>query len=485
MYRQDVRTALRVLILVAILVVPSYGASGQEKVLPELTADTRIHVAGPDMLFLDGVTIGGQQYAVYLSSDTEGRWRVTSVEPADRRALPADVYLDLVELSTPAADELRIDNVYLDGEFYSGTVAFDSSFEQVRAYEFSATSPPDASQHRLIAQVADSYGLTESPGERAAESRGDGEPAEEPAADPSGDSPAAEPREDAPAASPPPPPVSADQDVVLQRLDEYARQGAQRLEEYAAQGAQRMDRIEAHLDALTQRVDAAVEAGSEAVSVLMNRVTGASGGASVDDVAPTLSLARARAQMSSVETLDLSAGSAVSGTGEWHASDGRRVTQTDADARFAKLLLPYRQDSRPRLYRMLTRASGDGWAGVGLHLSVTDVELPAGYGHGRSLLVWLTRDVQVYGRETTFLEVYISYDDVTMNRVAQSALDSDLSETTALEVLMDPGAGMLTVAVDGVEQFRYRIHLPQGAGLELALRALGRGEFSDLEVRRR
>lgn len=464
MYRHDARWALRLSILIAILIVPSYGASGQEKDSPELTAEARIHVAGPDLLFLDGVTISGQQYAVYLSSDTEGRWHVTSVEPVDRRALPADVYLDLVELSTPAADELRIENVYLDGEFYSGTVAFDSSFEQVRTYEFSPTSPPDPRKHRVIAQLADFYGLAESPLD----------PAEETGTEAREDSPVAEPSGDAPPASPPPAPASTDQDVVLQRL-----------EEYAAQGAERLNRLESHLEALTQRVDAAVNAGSEAVSVLMNRVTRGTAGASVDDVAPTLSLARARAQLSSVDMLDLSAGSAVAGTGEWHASDGNRITQTDPEARFAKLVLPYRQDSRPRLYRMLTRASSDGWAGVGMHLAVTDVELPAGYGHGRSVLVWLTRDVQVYGDETTFLEVYISYDDVTMNRVAQSALDSDLSEMTALEVLMDPGAGMLTVAVDGVEQFRYRVHLPQGAGLELALRALGRGEFSDLEVRRR
>ncbi len=216
---------------------------------------------------------------------------------------------------------------------------------------------------------------------------------------------------------------------------------------------------------------------------LLERVTAAPAAPAVDAMAPTLSLARARGEMATVDPIDVGAGRAVSGS--WETAGPNRIVQTDSSARFAKLVLPYRQDSQPRLYRMLTRAIGDGWAGVGMHLGVSGVEAPAGYGHGRSLLVWLTRDAHTYGDETTFLEVYISYDDVTMNRVAQSALDSDLSTTTAVEVLMDPGAGMLTVAVGGIEQFRYRVNMAQGTGLELALRALGEGSFSDVEVRRR
>jgi hypothetical protein len=411
-------------------------------------------VAGPNLLVLDGVSIGSAPYAVYLSADDGGTWRVTSVEPISERTIPQDVRLDMTELSTSSAGELRIDNIYLDGRFYSGTVSFDPSYREVESYGFSITTPPDPEQNEFMAQLAESYGI-----DRAAPT----------AATPS------------PSSAPPTPPPSVDQNRVLERLDQYANQGAQRL-----------DRLERRIEELARRVDDAVEEGSTAVAGLMRRVaeptatedrSAPAAERVADSVAPTLSLSRARSEMATVDTLDLSDGTAV--TGRWQSDGPLSVSQTDPHARFAKLTLPYRQDSRPRLYRLLTRAPGDGWVGVGLHLGVTDVQLPEGYGHGRSILVWLTRDVQAYGDETTFLEVYISYDDVTMNRVAQTALDTDLSATSAIEVLMDPGAGMVTIAVDGVEQFRYRINLPQGAGLELALRALGRGEFSDLEVRRR
>ncbi|MEX2444597.1 MAG: hypothetical protein WD492_13400 [Alkalispirochaeta sp.] len=434
------------------------------------TGDARMHVAGPDMLFLDGVVIGGEQYAIYLSADDDGRWLVTSVEPIDRRALPKDVILDMAELSTRGTGELRIENIYLDGRFYSGTVAFNRSYRQVEAYEFSSTPQPAPSQSALLRQLADMYDAPASSGEASGNRSGETSVAS------SGE-------------------TTSPQDPVIQRLDEYAARGAERLDRLET----RIDELAHRLDAamadggaavtrLINRVDAAVTDGGAAVTELMSRVTAASSGSggsapAVDDIAPTLSLSRARAEMATTDILDLSAGIPVSGS--WRAADTDNVSQIDPDARFAKLILPYRQDSRPRLYRVVTRAPGEGWAGVGLHLSVSDVELPAGYGYGRSILVWLTRDVQAYGQETTFLEVYISYDDFTMNRVAQSALDSDLSVTSALEVLMDPGAGILTVAIDGVEQFRYRLNLPQGAGLEVALRALGEGEFSDLEVRRR
>lgn len=452
-----------VLAMMIVLPVSSPSAQTEEPVTPNLS-QARVHVAGPNLVFLDGVAIDGEPYAVYLSADDAGQWRVTALEAIETRRLPQDVFLDMASLSVTDGGALQIADIYLDGRFYSGTVTFDSSFQRVQNFQFQPTDPPEPADHERLSELAEVYGIDErQPAEATALTS-------EPASEPAPETPAEDP-------SPAPPSeevLSMGHDTILNRLDEYA-----------AEGAARLQQLETRIDALSQQVASAVAEGESAVHQLMGRVTDASITAtapSVDAMAPTLSLARARGEMATVDPIDLEAGEAVSG--RWETEGSETVVQTDPEARFAKLVFPYRQDSRPRLYRMVTRAVGDGWAGVGMHLGVTEVQAPAGYGHGRSVLVWLTRDARTYGDETTFLEVYISYDDVTMNRVAQSALNADLSDTTALEVLMDPGVGMLTVAVDGVEQFRYRVNMAHGTGLELALRALGQGEFSSLEVRR-
>ncbi|MFW5693537.1 MAG: hypothetical protein ACOCYB_00105 [Alkalispirochaeta sp.] len=460
MYKIQLRRCYRVLLFSAlgVLLVPALLAQDGSSPTPEV-GNARVHVAGPDMVLLDGVSIDGDQYAVYLSATDTGRWQVTSLEPITTRAIPQDVYLDMVTLSADESGELRIDNIYLDGQFYSGTVAFDPAYRSVQTFQFTADEAPNPADHGLLRDLAEAYGVAARPSESSTPPSADDAPQSS-----RGHQPAEQE-------------WSSEEHAVLQRLDAYA-----------AQGAARLDRLEARIDGVSRRIDAAVAEGALAVGQLMERVTAKAraageGVASADDTAPTLSLARARREMATIDPIDLGTGTAVSG--RWASTGAGTVTQTDPQARFAKLVIPYRQDSQPRLYRVLTRAIGDGWVGVGMHLGVSEVEAPAGYGHGRSILVWLTRDVRAYGDETTFLEVYISYDDVTMNRVAQSALDSDLGTMSALEILMDPGAGMLTVAVDGVEQFRYRATLAQGSGLELALRALGEGEFADLEVRRR
>jgi hypothetical protein len=477
MYEVDrLRSILLLIVLIALTATGAVSAID--------TGSARVHIAGPDTLLLEGVRIEGDPYIVYLAADDAGSWRITSIEPQADGILPWDIVLDIASLSIDPGGQLRIDNVFLNGQFYSGAIAFDEEVEEVARYRFFETDPPDLAESELLRQLADAYGLTAA-----------AEPVEPPAAvetaamDDGDDSTAltvTAPDQPAGAGTGA---VSVSDSRILERLDQYAREGARRL-----------DLLERRVGELSRDLELAVTEGTRAVSTLLDAVAAGSATPSPgevrevrvladsagpdDDRAPTLAIHRAREEFSVLERPDMSSGQPLNG--EWRvAAATGAVSQLDDAARYAKLRLAYEQDSRPRLYRLVTRAPGDGWAGTGLHFSITDVERPRGYGHGRSVLVWLTRDSAVYGTDATFLELYVSDNDVDMNRVVQVPLGSGLKDDHALEVLFDPGAALITVAVNGVEHVRYRLPRPAITSVELALRALGQVEYSDLEVRRR
>ena len=460
---------------------------------PVIDADSaRLRVAGPDSVVLDALRIDGRSYSVGLAVDERGMWRVAGILPRENGPIPSEVVLDLARLSVDDAGRLIVDNVYLDGTFYSGTIEFDERFDRVETYRFVPSAPVDLERNELVELLIETYGPSP-------EDSPEPSPVDEP------EEPT-EPREPEPAVATDPAP-STSGDMIAMSSEDMAAHYAEliaRLDRIAALVEENADAQNGRLVAietdigelavLIAAVDDRLEAQSVAmdrrVADLMNAVAAAPSGAptlvpssvpDVRDYAPTMALTLARATMSSLTAVALDGGSAVGGS--WNVDGTTRVVQADPEAYFAKYTLSYNQDSRPRLFRMLMRSLDSGWAGVGLHLSVAGVLQPTGYGHGRSVLIWLTRDEATYGTDETFLEVYVSHDDVNMNRVAQARIDTDLSDPNAVETLFDPGSNMLTIAVDGTEYLRYRMDLARGSSVELALRSLGRGEFRDLEVR--
>ena len=170
--------------------------------------------------------------------------------------------------------------------------------------------------------------------------------------------------------------------------------------------------------------------------------------------------------------------------GSWEISRDRAI-QSDSDAYFAKLALPARQGGEPILYSFRVRSLDDsGWVGVGLHLFVSDVEKRRGYGMGKSLLVWLTRDPDVYKNEFTYLQLYRSDDDVNMGRVMDAVVEEPLWTFIDVQVLYEPENQYITVAIDGEDKVRYRTWFGIDSGIEIALRTLGAAEFRDFRVQR-
>ncbi|WP_455382220.1 hypothetical protein [Salinispira pacifica] len=169
--------------------------------------------------------------------------------------------------------------------------------------------------------------------------------------------------------------------------------------------------------------------------------------------------------------------------GSWQDRAGT-LYQYDSRQYFAKYALPVPQVSRPTLYTMQLRAAGSGWVGVGLHIFASDVQSRKGYGMGRSLLVWLTRDRNYYKNDGTYLQLYRSDDDVNMGRVLDAKIAESISDYLTLEVLYEPDREYITIAVNGQEKVRYKTWFGVDSGVTVALRTLGAGaSFRDFEVK--
>lgn len=188
-------------------------------------------------------------------------------------------------------------------------------------------------------------------------------------------------------------------------------------------------------------------------------------------------------------TLDTSAiaglETATAQLGAWQVV-GNRALQRDPEMLFAKLSLPVDQRRAPVLYSFEARSTdpADEWVGVGIHIYVDDVE-KKGYGLGRSLLVWLTRDREVYKTNYTYLQLYRSDDDINMGRVMDAVIPDPITEFVAVDVLYEPVRQYITIAVDGEEKIRYKTWFGIDEGVEIALRSLGTAEFRNLSVRTR
>lgn len=168
--------------------------------------------------------------------------------------------------------------------------------------------------------------------------------------------------------------------------------------------------------------------------------------------------------------------------GAWRIS-GETASQSDPKQYFSRLEMPLAQGKAATLYRFKARSTGDGWVGVGLHLYVEDVKKRRGYGEGRSLLVWFTRDRAARGDDATYLQLYRSDDDVVMERMFDAELSDGIERWRSVEVLYDPSAEFIAVSVDGVLRVVYKTFFGRDSGATVSLRTLGAGgSFSDFSA---
>jgi len=165
--------------------------------------------------------------------------------------------------------------------------------------------------------------------------------------------------------------------------------------------------------------------------------------------------------------------------GSWKIA-GATASQTDAAQYFSRLELPLAQTKVATLYRFKARSTGSGWIGLGLHLFVEDVKKKHGYGEGKSLLVWFTRDRAGRGDDATYLQLYRSDNDVVMERMFDAELADGIDTWRSVDILYDPAAEYIAVSVDGVLRIVYKTFFGRDSGATVSLRTLGGGgSFSD------
>jgi hypothetical protein len=170
--------------------------------------------------------------------------------------------------------------------------------------------------------------------------------------------------------------------------------------------------------------------------------------------------------------------------GTWKIAGGV-AEQTDGAQYFSRLTFPLVQSEAPTLYSFEVKAGPKGWVGAGLHFFAEGVRKTKGYGEGRSLLVWLTRDAKMRGDEETYLQIYRSDDDVNMERVLDAEVKEDVSVWNRLDILYEPASEFVVIAVNGSVRTAYRTFFGIGSGVSVSLRTLGSGvSFRNFEVRR-
>ncbi len=167
--------------------------------------------------------------------------------------------------------------------------------------------------------------------------------------------------------------------------------------------------------------------------------------------------------------------------GDWKLS-GARLSQNDPDNYFAKYGMTLLQSEEEYLYSLKASSAGEGWRGYGLHFAASAVESLDTYCFGESYLVWVTRDYRHNRTDKTFVELYKSDGNGTMIRLVSKAVYYSIKEDRRLDIHADNSQGRITVYYGEEEVFSYRDRRMIKEGDLVALRSLGKAEFTDFVV---
>jgi hypothetical protein len=167
--------------------------------------------------------------------------------------------------------------------------------------------------------------------------------------------------------------------------------------------------------------------------------------------------------------------------GTWSVSP-TMARQAARNARFAKLVTRIAQSGKHLRFSFTARAEGEGWVGLGLHLFVVPAKNYRGYGAGKSLLVWLTRDPKRFGDEATRLQVYRSRTDVRMTLLKETVIPESVSDSNSISIETDPSGGLLSISLNGRERLRFDGLADFQKGTAIIFRALNRARFEAFTV---
>jgi hypothetical protein len=479
-------------------------------------SEARITQAGPESFYIRSVGTPSGKLSLHISRDPrDGAWRIVEIIPEDRNILPEGMILDFATLRQTGDSSLEIGGILHNGVVYKGEIKLDIAGNVYPPDSFVESRFSDASLRRAAVlkdlmlpgydeQVKKQFDeekkvlldkidrLTESGETLKKEIQLQKETI----------SVLARQRDEG----------SASKNTDRMRISELEKKNNEligetgvlkaRLAEISGEGEKlktRLSETAAALDAA--RASAAAEKAKAEVRVRLepaeSRPPAASGSVLEERVAfleqEVEILHRKVSVLSNAGDYRIDRGvfskallTGFSGArpklGTWKVTAGQ-AEQTDGKQYFAKLALPVRQENKRTLYSFQTRAAGKGWVGVGLHIFVEDTVKPRGYGEGKSLLVWMTRDPDANHNDASYLQLYRSDNDIHMERVLDAKIPESLANYINVDILYDPVAEYITIALNGVEKVRYKTFFGIDSGVSVALRTLGAGgSFKNLSV---
>lgn len=167
--------------------------------------------------------------------------------------------------------------------------------------------------------------------------------------------------------------------------------------------------------------------------------------------------------------------------GSWSLKNNT-LSQTDTTHLYTYFVLPLEQSLSDTLFRFSARSSGEGWIAYGLHIFASDSR-STDYGFGQSILVWLTRDPVYYKNESTYLQLYRSFNDTTMNQLASVMIGEQISDELVVEIYYSASNGILSLSVNGDVKLFFPVKGLILNGKTVALRVLrGPVTFSGMSI---
>ena len=487
--KRSYRYVAALLVLLGCVVTPAFGQDLQEIDF----SGAHISLAGPRSFYVRGLERGGERFSVVVSPTHGGSWAVQRVVEGEENIVPPATVLDLASVRRVDETTLAVDGIVVGGRVYSGTLRIGPDLSITPLGEFAAGNADSMHRGRRNSLAAAGLGLgpenkrLEQEAERLRNENEDLQ-AQNQRLSRIVEELRAENEY-----------LKGEVDRLVSRVDELETQtegaGNGKLLEEAKGITSRIDELSAELREVERRLAERMGTGArrEETEELKRRIAEleaenarlmgeklalqerildrVAGGGFVNLMAPRLG-----------RTLLDDFNDARIQLGNWSLS-AEQAVQNDPEQYFAKLLLPAPQRTRPTLYRFHARSiDEEGWVGLGLHVFVEETGR-TGYGLGRSLLVWFTRDPDVYRNRRTYLQVYRSDDDVNMARVADALISEPISQELEIEILFEPDNNYITIAVNGRDKLRYRTWFGIDEGTTVALRSLGRAEFRNLTVR--
>lgn len=170
--------------------------------------------------------------------------------------------------------------------------------------------------------------------------------------------------------------------------------------------------------------------------------------------------------------------------GDWVVST-TQLNQTNKKQLYAKYIMELEQKHAEIVYEFKARVDDPGWVGYGLHFLVKEQKTATGYGLGQSYLLWFTRDEEHNKTDRTFVELYRSFDDIHMIRLASQMIQESITEELNIELYFNYNLNLITVIVNNdIELSFFDSDKVIKDGEKVAFRTLGASvSFYDFSVK--